>query len=358
MFQFATLTPLEPRLIKKLIPPITNLIRTTPAMSLLYECISGLISGGLLEGIKDTAEGEELASVCVTKLRGFLVEGDSNLKYVGLIALTKFVNTHTHLVGLHHDVVLDCIEDEDITIRYRALELVAGMADSETLQVVVGKLMRQLKPTSQQAFVELEGTAAPASDEDEDMKEEVMNPRKPKKGDLIPLELPEDYKHAIINKIIEMCSRDMYANVTDFEWYLDVLIQLIRFAPAVQVVGPNEDDMASNEEELEELAKKNDVGEAIGRELRNVAIRVKSVRPEAVRYADMLVSGRDGVFPAAGGGGKRVLGAAGWIVGEYARYLPSSITSHSTNPPASSPTPPPPSTLSPMPKPAPSPPTS
>ena len=47
-------------------------------MSLLYECINGLISGGLLASMADTNEGEELASVCVTKLRGFLVEGDSN----------------------------------------------------------------------------------------------------------------------------------------------------------------------------------------------------------------------------------------------------------------------------------------
>src|SRR5690606_13759994 len=57
------------------------LIRTTPAMSLLYECINGLISGGLLDSMGSTEEGEELASVCVTKLRGFLVEGDSNRQF-------------------------------------------------------------------------------------------------------------------------------------------------------------------------------------------------------------------------------------------------------------------------------------
>lgn len=51
-------------------------------MSLLYECINGLISGGLLAAMGDTEEGEELASVCVQKLRGFLVEGDSNRMYL------------------------------------------------------------------------------------------------------------------------------------------------------------------------------------------------------------------------------------------------------------------------------------
>jgi AP-3 complex subunit delta-1 len=285
-------------------------------MSLLYECISGLISGGLLEGIQDTAEGEELASVCVQKLRGFLVEGDSNLKYVGLIALTKLVKTHAHLVCEHYDVVLGCIDDDDISIRYRALELVVGMVNSDSLSAIVGKLMRQLKPASNE-YVELEGPVE--SEDEDDMQEEVMNPRKPQKGGVVPLELPEDYKRAIIDRVVEMCNRNMYANISDFEWYLDVLLQLIRYSPAVPIVGAGEDDLADEEGESEELLKKRDVGEIIGQELRNVAVRVRSVRPEAVRCAEILVRGRDGVFPAAGGGGKRVLGAAGWVVGEYAR---------------------------------------
>jgi AP-3 complex subunit delta-1 len=284
-------------------------------MSLLYECINGMISGGLLDGIQDTDEGEELASVCVTKLRGFLVDGDSNLKYVGLIALAKLVKTHAHLVCQHHDVVLDCIDDDDISIRYRALELVVGMVNSDSLCAIVGKLMRQLKPASSE-YVELEGPVE--SEDEDDMHQEVMNPRKSQKGGVVPLELPEDYKHAIIDKVVEMCSRNMYANVSDFEWYLDVLLQLIRYSPAAPV-SASTDDVEDEEGELEELLKKRDVGETIGRELRNVAVRVRSVRPEAVRCAEILVGGRDGVFPAAGSGGRRVLGAAGWVIGEYAR---------------------------------------
>jgi AP-3 complex subunit delta len=77
--QFATLTHLEPRLVKKLLPPLTHIIKTTPAMSLLYECINGIIQGGILESSEGTAEGEEIARLCVNKLRGMLViEGDPN----------------------------------------------------------------------------------------------------------------------------------------------------------------------------------------------------------------------------------------------------------------------------------------
>ena len=81
--QFATLTPLEPRLVKKLLPPLTNIIRTTPAMSLLYECINGIIQGGILGSSDDGSD--EIAGLCVSKLRGMIMlEGDPNCKFCSL----------------------------------------------------------------------------------------------------------------------------------------------------------------------------------------------------------------------------------------------------------------------------------
>lgn len=79
---FATLTPLEPRLVRKLLRPLINLIQTTNAMSLLYECINGIIQGGILEGAEGIKEGAEIANLCVDKLRGMiLLEGDPNCKF-------------------------------------------------------------------------------------------------------------------------------------------------------------------------------------------------------------------------------------------------------------------------------------
>lgn len=48
-------------------------------MSLLYECINGIIQGGILENVDGIREGEEIAALCVGKLRGMIVvEGDPN----------------------------------------------------------------------------------------------------------------------------------------------------------------------------------------------------------------------------------------------------------------------------------------
>lgn len=48
-------------------------------MSLLYECINGIIQGGILSEAEGTQEGDEIASLCVTKLRGMVVmDADPN----------------------------------------------------------------------------------------------------------------------------------------------------------------------------------------------------------------------------------------------------------------------------------------
>lgn len=48
-------------------------------MSLLYECIHGVIQGGILNGTEGVYEGDQIATLCVTKLGDMItVEGDPN----------------------------------------------------------------------------------------------------------------------------------------------------------------------------------------------------------------------------------------------------------------------------------------
>lgn len=75
--QFGYLSPHEPRLVKKLQPPITELISTTAAISLLYECVHTCIVGGMLQ----SASGDKLAELCVTKLAAFLQDPDQNRRF-------------------------------------------------------------------------------------------------------------------------------------------------------------------------------------------------------------------------------------------------------------------------------------
>lgn len=50
-------------------------------MSLLYECINGVIQGGILDGEDGLQEQDDVATLCVEKLRGMVVmDADPNRK--------------------------------------------------------------------------------------------------------------------------------------------------------------------------------------------------------------------------------------------------------------------------------------
>ena len=66
-------------------------------MSLLCECINGVIQGGILEGVEVDQEGDEIASLCVTKLRSMIVvDGDPNRSY-----LLEYFQTRTYRCKLN-----------------------------------------------------------------------------------------------------------------------------------------------------------------------------------------------------------------------------------------------------------------
>ena len=70
------------------------------------------------------------------------------VKYVALLAFNKIVVTHPWLVAQQEDVILECIDSADISIRIKALDLVQGMVSNENLVSIVSRLMRQLKLSS------------------------------------------------------------------------------------------------------------------------------------------------------------------------------------------------------------------
>lgn len=311
---FAVLTPLEPRLIRKLLSPLTNLIRTTPAMSLLYECINGIILGGILDGAEGTIEGDEIARLCVGKLRGMLVVvGDPNLKYVALLALTKIVNSHPGMVSEHYDDILECIDDPDISIRSRVLDLISGMVNTNNLVPIVEQLMLQLRDSrrpvtsAEEDRLTHQGVVPSAESDEEDAAESL---RKPEDRSIPALPLPDDYRAQVISKIMQLCSRDTYANISDFEWYVGILVELVRHCPEVSKTTLSEND---------------DVANAIGKELVNIAVRVKSVRAETAAAAQSLlqVDKRRDMFPQSSlCASNEVLVAAAFIAGEYASLTP------------------------------------
>lgn len=225
-------------------------------MSLLYECINTVIAVliSISSGMPNHSASIQL---CVQKLRILIEDTDQNLKYLGLLAMSKILKTHPKSVQAHKDLILACLDDKDESIRLRALDLLYGMVSKKNLMEIVGKLLGHMERA--------EGSA---------------------------------YRDELLFKVIEICSQGSYQYVTNFEWYLIVLVELIQ---------------------LESNSKH---GSVIATQLLDVAIRVQAVRSFAVKeMTSMLNNFPVGSSRHSGSTMFEVMYAAAWIVGEFSVHL-------------------------------------
>lgn len=234
---------------------ILFLTYSTSAMSLLYECINTVIAVliSISSGMPNHTASIQL---CVQKLRILIEDSDQNLKYLGLLAMSKILKTHPKSVQAHKDLILACLDDKDESIRLRALDLLYGMVSKKNLMEIVNKLLGHMERA--------EGSV---------------------------------YRDELLLKVIEICSQESYQHVTNFEWYLTVLVELIQL----------------------EAGSKH--GSVIADQLLDVTIRVESVRKFSVNEMMNLMN----AFPSSSQTSTmyEVLYAAAWIVGEFSDQLDS-----------------------------------
>ena len=236
------------------------------------------------------------------------------MKYVALLAFNHIVKSYPYLVATHEDVILECIDDPDISIRLCALDLIIGMVNAHNLHLVVDRLLYQLRygepaSASDGANDHIEPIPEfPSVDSDDEDATKVIKPDP--RGRKMQ-QLPDDYRDNIIGKVLSMCAHNTYANINDFDWYIQALVSLVRQVSRSTTHGVGHRSLEDNQ------------AYRIGLELRNVAVRVKSSRREATQAAESLISidRRDQLLPPAGNQGRGVLEPAAWIVGEYAKDL-------------------------------------
>lgn len=245
----------EPRLAKKLLDPLVNIVRTADTKSLLYEAMTGvtqcLIYMPVKSGSKLAKEVSKVSDLLLSKFMEFVEDDDPNLKYLGLCGLLKLVEVTPLTVAKKSYVYVGCMKANDSTIRMKALELIQAIANPKNLKNLVEDLISCLHSG-------------------------------------VSFEMKED----IIAGIIDMCSRDTYANTTDFTWYVSVLVDLA-------------------------CTKGSHQGELISNQLIDVALRVPAIRLFTVNSVLPLLLQTDLVCESM----HAVLSGAAWVVGEYSGYL-------------------------------------
>lgn len=266
-----SLVPEEPRLARKLMEPLSQIVRSTPAKSLMYEAVHAITlclpycrkNDGSVPPIVP-----EIVDLCAKTLRDFVEEKDQNLKYLGLVGFSTLMQSHPKVLSAptYRPLILACLSDEDVTIRTRALGLLPGMASRKNLMELVKQLLQHVEYAS------------------------------------------GSYKLDLVAKIVEMCCSEKYAMVQNFSWYLDTLFQL------GHIRG------------LETHAS------MLRTQVSDVALRVLPVRSYAVkRSLETILEGENIKNNVEGDNGRgkhimpEILPALAWIVGEYSDLFPEAI---------------------------------
>ena len=135
----------EPRLARKLLEPLSVIINNTNAKSLQYECIYTITESLLYTKRDDGSDVKNYNNIiimCSEQLKSFINDNDQNLKYLGLVGLIKLMKSNPKSGVEHRDIVLSCLEDDDITIRIKALEVLSGIVSRKSLVDLVHHLMK------------------------------------------------------------------------------------------------------------------------------------------------------------------------------------------------------------------------
>ena len=254
----------EPRLARKILEPLSSIAKNTQAKSLLYEAVY-TITVALLYARK--SDGSLPASVpsavtlCSATLRDFVEEADQNLRYLGLVGFGSLMKSHPQAVIQHRNLVLRCLTDDDVTLRTRALELLTGMVTRKNLMELINQLMQHVHRAE------------------------------------------NAYREDLVEKIILMCSKDKYANITNFSWYVSILVRLANIQGTIH-------------------------GSLVSSQLMDVALRVQTVRSFAVQKMIYIVldyydNQQKLVMNSLM---VEVLPTASWIIGEYALLIDDALS--------------------------------
>ncbi|EGV66465.1 hypothetical protein CANTEDRAFT_100595, partial [Yamadazyma tenuis ATCC 10573] len=243
---FQSLSKVEPRMKKKILPSIVGLMEETKASSLIYECINCIIGGAMLS--PDSSKDKETAKLCIEHIMRFFEAKDSNLKFVGLLALISTVKIFPTLIQKIEgvpNIIMECLVDNDLLIKRKALEISHYLINEDNIVDIIKVLLVQLIPAEDSI-------------------------------------VPDNLKLEITMKILSIGSQDNYENIPNFKWYIAVLKDIINLT-----LLPLKSQTATSASLSYQTNRT--ISLAIGREFKSLVTKVPSIRPNVLKIVTETV---------------------------------------------------------------------
>lgn len=171
---FRLLCSVEPRLPKKLVGIFSNILENSSSITVLFECIKTIVS----VPIANTT----LLTYAAQRLQSFLEHQDPNLSFLCLTLFIKLMEVQPRLVAQNKELITKCLESDDEQTRLLALDLLMVLANEKTIDSIVAKMYQHFHDSHNSRF-----------------------------------------KDVLLTRVIEICSKNDYALISDFDWYINVL---------------------------------------------------------------------------------------------------------------------------------------
>lgn len=104
--------------------------------ALVYQC---------LRTITRIYPSQELLDLATLTISRFLSSQSKNLKYMGIMGLIQIVKIDPKYTLDYQNMVVDCLEDADDTLKIRTLDLLFKMTNKQNVEPIVEKLLAYLK---------------------------------------------------------------------------------------------------------------------------------------------------------------------------------------------------------------------
>ena len=104
--------------------------------ALVYQC---------LRTITRIFPSQELLDLATLTISRFLSSQSKNLKYMGIMGLIQIVKIDPKYTLDYQNMVVDCLEDADDTLKIRTLDLLFKMTNKQNVEPIVEKLLSYLK---------------------------------------------------------------------------------------------------------------------------------------------------------------------------------------------------------------------
>jgi AP-1 complex subunit gamma-1 len=94
--------------------------------------------------VMEIESSSNLRNLAIKSLGSFLATKDNNMRYVSLNILLKVVKVEKSAVQAHKKMILECLNDPDISIRKRSLDLSFAIIDARNIEIIMPDLLTHL----------------------------------------------------------------------------------------------------------------------------------------------------------------------------------------------------------------------